>query len=159
MKWLEPKPPNKVFCVNYRAFLENVCPNFRCTIPSVCCPPENNFCPCPEQFPRPCPPCGNEPDPRDLAGVVIADNRIRSEELRCQDEDMGCCPADACPYPQHVRWSSRNFEDDCCMLNAYEIPAPNDCIPAEAGARELFRPGDFIGSDDVYGYGNRQRCE
>lgn len=37
MKWVEPKPPMKLFCVNYRSLLEDVCPNYKCALASVCC--------------------------------------------------------------------------------------------------------------------------
>lgn len=50
MKWVEPKPPMKILCVNYRAFLDDVCPNIKCSLPAVCCCcNENKACP---QHPR-----------------------------------------------------------------------------------------------------------
>ncbi|CAG7835963.1 unnamed protein product [Allacma fusca] len=72
MKWIEPKPPLKILCVNYRAFLEDVCPNFKCALPSVCCcgtgqpcaqhpcqPPgsEEGFCPNPDDGESELPQC------------------------------------------------------------------------------------------------------
>jgi len=40
LKYLEPKAPSQVFCVNYRALLESICPNFKCSLPELCCPSE-----------------------------------------------------------------------------------------------------------------------
>lgn len=47
MRWVEPKPPLKLFCVNYRALLEDVCPNYKCALASVCCCCNENK-PCPQ---------------------------------------------------------------------------------------------------------------
>jgi len=37
----------KIMCVNYRAFLEDVCPNIKCSLPAVCCCCNDNR-PCPQ---------------------------------------------------------------------------------------------------------------
>jgi hypothetical protein len=157
MKWLEPKVPSKVFCVNYHAFLNSVCPNFRCALPSLCCDDQS----CPQPCLSSSRTCIDDPcDPRDLAGVVITDNQVRSEELRCDDEDCrNLCSEpseeaeeDCCNINNSVQWTSADFQnEDPCLLEAYRPEAIHDCYPAEAGRREFFRPGDFISQGDLYG--------
>lgn len=52
LEWILPQPPLKILCVNYRAFLDDVCPNIKCALPAlVCCCNENKPCP---QHPSTC---------------------------------------------------------------------------------------------------------
>lgn len=43
MKFLEPKPPTNITCINYKAFLDDVCPNIKCSLPTICCTEEEIY--------------------------------------------------------------------------------------------------------------------
>jgi len=83
MKWVEPKPPMKLFCINYRSLLEDVCPNYKCALASVCCCCNQNK-PCPQH------PCQTQPD------NFCPDNSNQD----CGQPQPECCPP--CQEPLSV---------------------------------------------------------
>lgn len=154
MKWLEPKRPAKVFCVNYREFLETVCPNYRCSLPEKCCPPcgedpcnigdQREKIPSDDCCPR------YEIDERCLAGRVITDNKIWNEKDRCDTEDYCQFQMAMDPYAlnDHARPVPAYIDSE--LEAAYQPTPINECEAPESSKNEIFRCGDHIGFEDLY---------
>lgn len=146
LKYLEPKRPSKIFCVNYREFLDAVCPNYKCSLPEVCCPPccdDSNSCK--EEIPSD----EREIDERVLAGQVITDNNPWNEQDRCNTEDncefqMTMDPNKLNELGQPISpYINRELE------KSYQ-PTRNNCAPLDGEYADLLQSGDHIGFEDVY---------
>ena len=138
LKWLSPKAPSQVFCVNYRAFLDQICSTVKCALGELFTPPCER---------------DTEPDP-----CCIVQNACPDTVHPCVDFSFlnpnFCDPTQQ--YKDCQPWNNCTIPNNCVYKNTNKCPNPavgllkqnRCCEEIEAGDVDYY-PGNVIGYDDL----------